>query len=192
MLAGAAVLAITICTAPVSTKAADASYVNDVYRQLGTEKSNTADFTYAGEKVSGYDLLSDLVKMDDKDNLFDGAMLRNRGNWVVLKQGNTYKLIAENAYDVDKADQITTEIADEIRKTAGDGATDRELFYEYLRYMEKNFHYSKEVSKNTQLMNSNHVIVDTDNFTDSYYTLWQISLAPNASLLRIQTIFTMR
>lgn len=154
--------------APLSHVSAEENYIDVIYRQLVTEGSNTAKFEYNGEKLGAYDVLADVVKIDNEDTLYDGAMLRNRGNWVLLKQGSSYTLTAENAYDISEADSIAEEIVREVKLSAGDNATDRELFYEYLKYMADNFHFSDEVGKKKTFMNRNKEIIDVENFTDAY------------------------
>ncbi len=143
--------------------------IDSIYHQLVIEKKNSASFK-CPKDINPYIILAEVVKIDKEDSLYDGPTLRDRGNWVLLRQGSECRLVAKNSYDIDKADAIASEIADTIRDLAGDTASERELFYEFTKYMADNFHYSKDVSKKTKYMNKHHVIIPNDNFTDTYYT----------------------
>ncbi len=165
----AALTATLILITPFSHASAEENYAYDVYRQLVTEGSNTANFVYEGDTLTPNEVLAEVCKIDSEDNLYDGAMLRNRGNWTLMWKGNNYTLIVNNAYDIKEADLVTQTIADEIKELAGEDATDRELFYEYLKYMADNFKYSAEIGRAKTKWNRKGIDIDINNFCDAYY-----------------------
>ncbi len=161
-------LSVNIC-GNITSKAEDQSYINEAYRQLVTEKRDSATFTVTGDdKLHIDNIIAELVKIDEKDNLYDGPTLNNRGNWFLYRKGNEYTLKCENAFSIGEMEELTDEIAAEVKGLAGDGATDRELFYEYLKYMSEHCYYDSETEKNVTLMHDEKRPIKIDSITESY------------------------
>lgn len=159
--------AVALVTYKTDIKAGNYNY-DSVYEQLVTKRQNTAEFTEEKD-ISGYDVLLEVIARDSKDDPYDGATLYGRGTWVLRSKGSDRTLTAENSYNVNEADKVASEIADTIKVLAGDDATDRELFYEYLRYMDENFHFDKELGRAVDEMNRTGKALKAKNFVEAYY-----------------------
>ncbi len=101
---------------------------------------------YKGEDID--DLLSEIAIRDDTDNPYDGVVALLRGKWKLKRTNNDqyFMEISNIIYEKSELDKMTDEIADIVKNRAPEGATGRELFYEYLKYMKETFIYGTDYS----------------------------------------------
>ncbi len=113
--------------------------INTIYEQLVVNGSSTASFT-STEDIELHELEAELCKADN-DSLYDGAALINRGQWSLIKKGNSYTVTIKNAYNINEADRLAEDMANEVRKNAGADATEDVLFYEMTNYIKDTYTY---------------------------------------------------
>jgi hypothetical protein len=129
--------------------------INTIYEQLVVNGNNTASFT-STEDIELHELEAELCKADN-DSLYDGAALINRGRWSLTKKGNSYTVTIQNAYNINEADRLAEDMANEVRKNAGADATEDVLFYEMTNYIKETYTYD-------------HLDHTHQNFVESYNT----------------------
>ena len=116
-------------------------------------------------------LVNEIVKIDDTDNLYDGTGFLGRIAYSVCtyssnQDRNTLGINLTKTYDIDKADAYGNSIASLINEQAGPDATAEEKFYLTLNYFGKNFVYDTERANNAVEANKKKTLCKNDPFTD--------------------------
>ena len=144
--------------------------VNSLYEQLVVEGKNTATFTSIScgddnwEEVID-DIFVELYAIDDPKTPYDGSALMGRGTWHIKAKGDVYTVIYEDAYDINEAQEVITEIIDEeLSDRVTETTTNREKVYIICDYISRNYSYDFE-----NLLVRNFKDVERPTFVDAYY-----------------------
>lgn len=144
--------------------------VNSLYEQLVVEGKNTATFTSISCGDDNFtevidDIFVELYAIDDPTTPYDGSALMGRGTWHIKGIGCEYTVTYKDAYDINEAQKVITEIIDnELSDKMTETTTNREKMYLICDYMSRNYEYDFEY-----LESSKYEDIKRPTFLDAYY-----------------------